>query len=134
MLLTKSHRKDFGLLYHTAFQSANMSEANSYAGTVGTWVVGFLVLFTQTILAYIVLRRERSHGATNPNVETNKLLKLLLAEVRRGNVVAEASRVTLGNIERIAVEVRNDAGGMLVIQRMPRSSTQNQDAAQSQQV
>lgn len=111
-----------------------MTEANSYAGTIGTWVVGFIVLFSQSFLSYIAFRWGWSRWAPDPNVETTQLLKDLITEVRRGNEVAQASRVTLGNIERIAVEMRNDAGGMLVIQRMPRSSTQNQDAAQSQQV
>lgn len=111
-----------------------MSEANTHAGTIGTWVAGFIILFTQSFLSYIAFRWGRSHPAPNPNAETNRLLNDLIAEVQQGNRVAEASQVTLGNIERIAVEVRNDAGGMLVIQRMPRSSTQSQDAAQSQQV
>jgi hypothetical protein len=111
-----------------------MSEANSYAGTVGAWVGGFVVLFTQSFLAYIAYRRGWSHLAPTPNDETNRLLTSLSDEVRLIRGAAEASRNTLENIEKVAVEVQNDAGGMLVIQRMPRSSTQNQDAAHSQQV
>ncbi|KAI9874290.1 MAG: hypothetical protein M1830_009908 [Pleopsidium flavum] len=111
-----------------------MSEANSYAGTIGAWVGGFVVLFTQSFIAYTAFRKGWSHLAPPPNDETNELLKSLIEEVCASKEAAQAIRNTLENIEKIAVEVQNDAGGMLVIQRMPRSSTQNQDAAQSQQV
>ena len=134
MLLTRPHRKDFGLLEGTAFQFANMSEANSYVGTVGTWVAGIIVLFTQSFLAYMAYRKGWSPLIPDPNANNDQLLNELLVEVWLLRHAAEANRDTLRSIERIAVEVQNDAGGMLAIQRLPHSSGQNQDTAHSQQV
>jgi len=60
-----------------------MSEANSYAGTVGAWVAGFLVSFTQSVLTYIAFRKGWSHKTTlTLDDNTKDLLTDLNYEVR----------------------------------------------------
>lgn len=108
-------------------QTANMSEANSYAGTIGAWVGGFFVLLLQLLIAHNTSPRGRGS-----NVEIVDGLNSLKTELISTKMELVACRTSLGNIETILRGCQSDTGGMLVIQQMPRSSTQDQDAAHPQ--
>lgn len=102
-----------------------MSEANSYAGTIGAWVGGFLVLLLELLIAHNTKKR----GSNAEIVDGLNSLKMELISTKKELV---ACRISLGNIETILRGCQSDTGGMLVIQQMPRSSTQDQDAAHPQ--
>ena len=96
-----------------------MSEANSIAGTVGTWIGGLIVLFVLYLVAY-----KLRHITTSSDENTHTLLGVQnrdLAETRASN---EAILRALLKIEEIALEVRNEPGDVLVVQGVPYSSAQ----------
>lgn len=103
-----------------------MSEANSYAGTIGAWVGGFFVLLLQLLIAHNTSPRGRG---SNEIVAGLNSLKTELISTKMELV---ACRTSIGNIETILRGCQSDTGGMLVIQQVPRSSTQDQDAAHPQ--
>ena len=97
-----------------------MSEANSKAGTVGTWVGGLVVLLVSAFVAYIARRRT--------SVKTKVTEKDLLYSIKRDiGSLHDTERTILEvllRLEKIALEVKNESGDVLVLQRVPRASAQ----------
>lgn len=95
-----------------------MSEATSIAGSVGAWVSGLVVLLITYFVAY-----KMRHITTSGDHRRNFLLGEVRHEMTRLRILNEATLEVLQRIEKIAVEVKNESGDMLVLQRVPRSST-----------
>lgn len=96
-----------------------MSEANSIAGSVGAWVGGLVVLLITYFVAY-----KMRHITTSGDQERNFLLRRNNDEMVELRAINQATLEVLQRIEKIALEVKNESGDMLVLQRVPRSSTQ----------
>lgn len=96
-----------------------MSKAVSIASSMGAWVSGIVVLLITYFVAYKV-----RHITTSGDNERNLLLRrnnVKMAKLRADN---EATLEVLLRIEKIALEVKNESGDKLVLQRVARSSTQ----------
>ena len=98
-----------------------MSEANSIAGTVGTWVGGFVVLLVSSLISAYIARSVTLS-------KTEKLDRALLVCIRKElgslNGTEQAQLEVLLRLEKIALEVKNESGDVLVLQRVPRASAQ----------
>ena len=98
-----------------------MSEANSIAGTVGTWVSPFLMFVITTMVAYMM-----SHITTSTSSDTyrNNLLRQTAVEMALLQESNKAILEVLLRIERKPQTIQIESGDMLVLQCVPRSSTQ----------
>ena len=96
-----------------------MSEANSIAGTVGTWVSPFLLLLLTTMVAYMT-----RHITPSDDTERKRLLRQTARDVGHLRRDYHETLQVLLRIEKMAIEVKNESGDVLVLQRVPRSSAQ----------
>ena len=98
-----------------------MPEAHSIASSVGSWVSGLVVW----LITYFAAARVR-HTPTSSDQDRNVLLKELKKELAGIRIAAETSLTVLRRLEQIAIEVKNESGDVVVIQRRPRASITGQ--------
>ena len=97
-----------------------MSEANSIAGTVGTWVSPFLMFVLTTMVAYMMRHITTS---TSGDTERNSLLRRTVEEMALLRENNEALLEVLLRIEKNPQTIQIESGDMLVLQCVPRSSS-----------
>ena len=100
----------------------NMSEANSIASTVGTWVGGFVVLLVSSLLSAYITRSVTS--SKNEDSAEAKLLRSIKNGIESLHGTEKAQLDVLLRLEKIALEVKNESGDVLALQRGPRASAQ----------
>lgn len=99
-----------------------MSEANSIASTVGTWVGGFVVLLVSSLLSAYITRSVTS--SKNEDSAEAKLLRSIKNGIESLHGTEKAQLDVLLRLEKIALEVKNESGDVLALQRGPRASAQ----------
>ena len=98
-----------------------MPEAHNIASAVGSWVSG-LVVWVVTVFTAAKVR----HTPTSSDKDRNDLLKKLKEELADIRIAAQSSLTVLRRLEQIAIEVKNESGDVVVIQRRPRASITGQ--------
>ena len=93
-----------------------MSEANSIAGTVGTWVSPFLLLLLTNMVAYMT-----RHITPSDDTERKRLLRQTARDVGHLRRDYHETLQVLLRIEKIAIEVKNESGDVLVLQSADKS-------------
>ena len=98
-----------------------MSEATSTAGTIGTWVAGFVVLVVSSFSSAYIHRRLTS-GKTE--AAEKELLGDIKLEIKELHGTMKSMLEVLQRLENPALEVNNESGDVLAPQGVPRASAQ----------
>jgi hypothetical protein len=121
-----------------------MSEAASNAGTVGTWVVPFIVLLATTVVSYITYRMQKvgwdelvqaiksrevfGDGNAGIVAKLSDEDRELLREIKRlRNLNADCFADLSKEISKITVQLREHGGDSFILKRVPRERNVTSD-------
>ena len=107
---------------HPVSISIIMSEANSIAGTVGTGVAGFVVLLVSSLITFYIARSVNS--SKTEVSEEESLLQSIKEGIENLHDTEKAQLDVLLSLEKIALEVKNESGDVLALQRGTSSESQ----------
>ena len=98
-----------------------MSQANntSIVGTIGTWLAVFLTLVS-IILSYMWFRSSQRNSSHDP------IMRLIYVELQKLRIQEKSNLKVLERIEKHTIQIKNDAGAPMLVQRMPHSGSQDE--------
>ncbi len=107
------------LLTYRICKTMSQADSISMVGTVGTWLAVFL-----TLVGIILSYRWRCNSQENSSSQESNVLRILV-ELRVLRRVEESKLEALERIEKLAIQVKNEAGAPMLVHRVAHSSSQD---------